>query len=272
MKLAAITLACLCAFSTSSHADPLNAERSASVQGDAPAGAAADSMLVGVGLAYVPEYTGSDKSRLLPLPVFERNFSNGAFISTLRGIGIAHTLADINVSAALSYGGTRIDHKRNIFSGSNDLRGMGDIDGALQAVFNASYRFDAIGVSVGSTQNLSQRSHGATYTLGSSLKLHASPTDQLSLGLSADYGDRKYMQTYFGVTSEQSQRSGYRRYDAKAGFTNVGATLTWNHVIDPHWSVLGVAGLKHLTADAADSPLTKRSTSPVLMTSLIYKF
>ncbi len=268
MKLAAITLACLCAVCASSHADPLNAERSATVASGSPL----DYTLVGAGLGYVPEYAGSDKGRVLPLPVFERSFSNGAFISSLRGIGIAHTLADVNVSAALSYGGTRIDHKRNIFSGSDQLRGMGDIDGAVQAVLNASYRFDAIGVSLGTTQNLNRREHGATYTLGSSLQLHASPTDQLSLGLSADYGDRKYVQTYFGVTPEQSQRSGYRRYSAKAGFTNLGATLTWNHVIDSHWSVLGVAGVKHLTGDAADSPLTKRSTSPMLLTSLIYKF
>lgn len=268
MKLSALTLACLCAISASSHADPLNADRSAAASGATPR----DYTLVGAGLAYVPEYTGSDKSRVLPLPVFERSFSNGAFISTLRGIGIAHTLADVNLSAALSYGGTRPDHKRNIFSGSDQLRGMGDIDGAVQAVLNASYRFDAIGVSLGTTQNLNRRDHGATYTLGSSLQLHATPTDQISLGLSADYGDRKYVQTYFGVTPEQSQRSGYRRYSAKAGFTNIGATLTWNHVIDAHWSVLGVAGLKQLTGDAADSPLTKRSTSPMLLTSLIYKF
>ncbi|MTW32387.1 MipA/OmpV family protein [Pseudoduganella danionis] len=271
MKPVAITLATLCAISALSlpcHADPL---ASANTE-DRPAAASQDSMRLGVGLAYIPEYAGAKKSRVVPLPIFERTFSNGMFISSTRGLGIQMAQDNLQLSAALSYGGARADHRRNVFEGSDALKGMGDIDGAAQAVLSASYRFDAISVSLGTTQNLGQRSHGSTYTLGSSLQLMSTPSDQIGLGISAEYGDRKHVQTYFGVTQQQSQNSGYHSFSTKAGFTSVGAAVNWNHVIDKQWSVHTVAGFKTLTGDAADSPLTKRRTAPILLTGLIYSF
>ncbi len=273
MKPVAITFASLCAISALSmpcHADPL-----ASTD-ERPAAAAvttsADTMRLGVGLAYIPEYSGAKNSRLVPLPIFERSFSNGAFISSTRGIGFQTAQDHLQLSAALSYGGTRDDHKRNIFSGSDDLKGMGDIKGALQAVLNASYRFDAISVSLATTQNLTERGHGNTYTLGSSLQLLTTASDQVGLSVSAEYGDRKHVQTYYGVTPRQTLYSGYSTYLTKAGFTSVGAAVNWRHVIDKQWSVLTLAGVKTLTGDAADSPLTKRRSAPMLMTGLIYTF
>ncbi|MYM38056.1 MipA/OmpV family protein [Duganella qianjiadongensis] len=271
MKPVATTFAALCALSALNipcYADPL----AASDPEQNPASSSADSMHLGVGLAYVPEYAGGKKSRVVPLPIFERTFSNGFFISSTRGLGYQMAKDNLQLSAALSYGGARADHKRNIFEGSDALKGMGDIDGAAQAVFNASYRFDAISVSLGTTQNLGQRSHGNTYTLGSSLQLMNTASDQLGLGISAEYGDHKHVQTYFGVTPRQSMYSGYNTFLTKAGFTSVGAAVNWNHVIDKQWSVHTVAGFRTLTGDAADSPLSKRRTAPLLMTGLIYSF
>jgi outer membrane scaffolding protein for murein synthesis (MipA/OmpV family) len=43
-------------------------------------------------------------------------------------------------------------------------------------------------------------------------------------------------------------------------------------VLDANWSVHSGLGVTRLTSDAADSPLTKRKTTPMLMTALIYKF
>lgn len=271
MKPVATSLAALCALSALSipcYADPL----AASATQDRPAATSEDSMRLGVGLAYLPEYSGGKKNHVVPLPIFERNFSNGMFISSTRGLGYQTAIDNLQLSAALSYGGARDDHKHNVFSGSDDLKGMGDIRGSAQAVLNASYRFDAISVSFGTTQNLSQRSHGNTYTLGSSLQLVSSATDQVGLGMSAEYGDSKHVQTYYGVTPRQSLYSGYHTYLTKAGFTSVGAAVNWNHVIDKQWSVHTIAGVRHLTGDAADSPIVKRRTAPILMTGLIYSF
>lgn len=269
MRLAiTLAIASLCAISANSYADALDLPSS----NPKTAPAAGDSLTLGAGLAYVPEYTGAKKSRVVPVPYLERTYDNGIFLSTMRGIGYQTDVSGVNLSAALSYGGARADHKRNVFDGSDALKGMGDIQGAAQVVLGASYQLGTVGLSLGTTQNLAHREHGATYTLGASTQLYTTASDQVGLSLSTEYADKKHMQTYFGVTAAQSAASGYKAYTAKGGFSNVTAGVNWNHVLDKNWSVHTALGVSHLTGDAADSPLTKRKTSPVLMTGVAYKF
>ena len=270
MRLAlTISLLSLCAFAGKSQADALDLPSSGEARTTPAAG---DSLMLGAGLAYVPEYAGADKQRVIALPFLERTFDNGAFLSTVRGAGYQTTVEGFKLTAALSYGGGRKDH-RSTFSGSNALRGMGDIDGGVQAILGVSYNLGGVGLSLGTTQSLGQRDNGATYTLGASLPLYTSASDQVSLGASAVYGDDKHAQTYFGVTAAQSASAiYYREYRARGGLETVGATVNWNHVIDKNWSVRCAAGLTQLMNDAADSPLTARKTTPTLMTGFIYKF
>ncbi|TFW18001.1 MipA/OmpV family protein [Duganella callida] len=233
---------------------------------------AEDRFSAGGGLAYVPEYAGADKSRFVPLPFLERTWDNGVFASTRRGIGWGTVADGVSLSAALSYDGGREDHKKSYFSGSDALKGMGKIEGAAQAVLSAGYQLGDVGLSFSTNQNLSHREYGATYTLGGSMSLYAGAADQLGLGVSAQYGDRKHAQTWFGVTAEQSARSGYRQHTAGAGFETVTAGLNWMHTLDRNWSVLTMVGVTRLSGDAADSPLTKRKTTPMVVTGISYKF
>jgi outer membrane scaffolding protein for murein synthesis (MipA/OmpV family) len=43
-------------------------------------------------------------------------------------------------------------------------------------------------------------------------------------------------------------------------------------VIDKNWTVHSVIGVSRLASDAADSPLTYRKTTPMLMTAFNYSF
>jgi outer membrane protein len=270
MRLAiTFALASLCAVSGYCRADALDLPDSSSPQTTPGKG---DSLSLGLGVAYVPEYSGSDKTRVVPLPIFERTFDNGAFISSTRGVGFQTTLEGFGLSAALTYGGGRADHKKNAFYGSDALKGMGDIDGAVQAVLGVSYQVGTVGLSLSTTQNLAHREHGATYTIGASMPLYSTASDQVGLGLSAVYGDNKHMQTYYGVTAAQASRTAFKAYTAKAGFENLTAAVSWNHVIDKNWSAHSAVGFTQLSGDAADSPLTKRKTTPMLMTGFSYKF
>ena len=74
------------------------------------------------------------------------------------------------------------------------------------------------------------------------------------------------------VTGAQSARSGYKAYQARSGFETVSAAVSWDHVIDKRWSTHTAVGFTRLLGDAADSPLTKRKTTPMLMTGISYKF
>jgi outer membrane scaffolding protein for murein synthesis (MipA/OmpV family) len=255
-----LTLLSLCAFSAKSFAQE--------------AAAKGDTMLAGIGLAYVPEYAGADKSRVLPLPFLEKTYSNGVFLSTRRGIGYDTALGDFRVSAALGYDGGREDHKESYFSGSDDLIGMGKIKGSALAVLSVGYKVGDVGLSLTTKQNLSHREYGNTYTLGLETPIYTTASDQIGFGAAAEYGDRKRMQTYFGVTAAQSVATGnrYGVYTPGGGLANVSASVNWTHVIDSNWVVRSAVGVNRLTSDAANSPLTKRKTTPMLMTALVYKF
>ena len=256
LKLA-LALTTLCVFAGNSRA------------ADAPAG---DSLMVGLGAAYVPQYAGSDDSRVVPVPFLERSYANGFFIGTRRGLGYQTDVGPVNLSAALAYGGSRDERKRAFAPGSDALKGMGDIDGGMQGVLTASYQLGKVGLSLGTTQALGKRENGSIYTLGASVPLYSGTDDQVGLSAAAVYGDNKHMRTYFGVSDAQSLRSGYRAYRAKAGFATVSAAVSWDHVIDKNWSTHTAVGFARLTGDAADSPLTKRKTTPMLMTGISYKF
>jgi outer membrane protein len=231
-----------------------------------------DSLTAGIGLAYVPEYAGSDKSRVLPLPFLEKTYSNGIFLSTHRGIGYATALGDFKVSAALGYDGGREDHKKNYFSGSDDLKGMGEIKGSALAVLSVGYQLGSVGLNLTTKQNLSHREYGNTYTLGMETPIYSTASDKFSFGAAAEYADRKHMQTYFGVTQQQSTLYRASYTPGGGGFTNVSAGVNWMHVINSDWVVRSALGVNHLTGKAADSPLTQRTNTPMVMTAFIYKF
>ncbi|KQQ45854.1 MltA-interacting MipA family protein [Duganella sp. Leaf126] len=240
--------------------------------GHAAAQAAPEGTLAGVGVGYVPEYTGADDNHLVALPIFDHSFGNGFYASTRRGLGYQTSAAGFGLSAALGYGGRRDEHARNFGAGSDDLRGMGKVHGGALALLTATYQLGTIGLSLGTAQALTERDNGSTYTIGASTPFYRGPRDQWSFNTSAVYGDNKHAQTYYGVTAGQSARSGYGSYRAESGFETIAVGVDWNHAIDARWSVSSAAGLTRLVGDAADSPLTRRKTTPSVTTGLIYKF
>jgi MipA family protein len=235
--------------------------------------AAEPTAVVGAGLAYVPEYSGSDKNRLTPALYAEYNWGNGFFASTMRGIGYAYSIDSIELSAALGYAGGRSDRDRNgVRPGSDDLKGMGDIKNSAIANLGASTRLGEFNVGINAQLALTNRDNGNTYSLHASHPLYKSASDQVGLSMGAVYGDSKHAQTWYGVTAAQKARSGFAAYKAEAGFEKVSLAASWNHVIDKRWSVRSVGGVNMLVGDAADSPLTKKKTAPFVATTVNYSF
>lgn len=232
------------------------------------------STVVGFGAGYVPEYDGAQKRRAIPVLFGEYRNGEGFFVSSMRGIGMEKQAGEFGVSAALSYRGGRKDQRSNSsLFGSDDLKGMGDIPGSAVANLEVSTLL-AGKVKVYGSGNfaLNHRDNGNTFKIGVSPLVYQSNTDQVGLDFSAEYADRKFNQTYFGVTAQQSQKSGYRPYNLKAGFNQLNASIAWNHVIDNHWSVRTMLGVTQMTGDAADSPIVKNKTNPMFISTVNYRF
>lgn len=262
-RLSAAAILLLSVIAPAVHAEKLVA--------DAPAGQSV--MTVGLGAAVVPEYLGSDKGRAVPVIVVDYQHASGFFASTSSGIGYKTKVGPLSLSGALGVAASRSDRDHGLSKGSDALKGMGEIKASAIGAFGIGYEFDGgIGVGLRASMALTHRERGNSYDFGMQAPLLKGEKNQVGMYASATYSDKKNMQAFYGVTAAQSAASGYKRYDTKAGFSRVNLGVNWNHKLNKNWSVNSMAGAVSLLGDAADSPLAKRKTAPVVAVTVNYAF
>lgn len=233
-------------------------------------------LTLGGGVDVAPRYSGSDKSRVSAAQVVDYAMANGFFVSTTRGIGYGNSFGNLDYNAALSYRAGRKDRdvsSDSIASGSDDLRGIGDIKGSAIVVPGLGYRVtDWLTVQLQAEVPVSERDNGEAVHFGIASPLYTSPKNALTLALTGSWGSSKYVQTYYGVNAAQSAASGFARHDAGSGIYAYSLNLDWTHKLTSRWSLLAAAGVTQLTGEAGDSPIVQRKTSPVGSLKVTYSF
>lgn len=233
-------------------------------------------LTLGGGVDVGPRYSGSDKTRVSAAQVVDYSMENGFFIGTTRGIGYGNNIGNLDYSAALSYRTGRKDKdvsSDSIGSGSDELRGMGEIKGSAIVVPGLEYKVtDWLHLQLQAEVPVSERDNGEAVHFGISSPFYTSPKNEVALALTGSWGSDKYMQTYYGVNAAQSAASGFARHDAGAGIYAWSMNLDWTHKLTSRWSVLASAGVTQLTGDAADSPIVQRKTSPTGSLKVTYSF
>ncbi|KLQ28577.1 MipA/OmpV family protein [Enterobacter cloacae complex sp. P12RS] len=235
-----------------------------------------NALTLGGGVDVAPRYSGSDKSRVSAAQVVDYSMANGFFISTTRGIGYGNNIGNLDYNAAVSYRTGRKDKdvsSDSISSGSDYLRGMGDIKGSAIVVPGLGYKVtDWLNLQLQAEIPVSERDNGEAVHFGISSPLYTSSKNAVTLGLTGSWGSGKYMQTYYGVNAAQSAASGFARHDAGAGIYAWSMNLDWTYRLTSRWSVLTSAGVTQLTGDAGDSPIVQRKTSPTGSLKVTYSF
>ena len=77
----------------------------------------------------------------------------------------------------------------------------------------------------------------------------------LSVGVNVTYGNSDYMETYFGVDSDNAARSGLRPFDADGGLRDVRIPIMAIYSLSPSWHIAGGLIYSKLVGDASDSPV-----------------
>ena len=83
----------------------------------------------------------------------------------------------------------------------------------------------------------------------------------LTLGPRLDFGDRRFTDTYFGISAEESADSGLAAFDPGGGLYEAGVVFGARYLINDDWGVEGSAGWGRLMNDAADSPIVTEGGS-----------
>lgn len=221
---------------------------------------------VGGGLSYAPRYEGAAHDRMRFMPLLEASYSNGKlFISPLRGIG--YNFSD---EKDMQYGVRLMPGHNRRQNSDPHLNGMGNIGFTPEAGLFFNQRFAPWYVSSGITTG----SHGSHVELGGGIGLPLSAVDRVRLGVNLIWGDTRYNQTYFGVTSAQSIASGnvLSSYNASAGIKDYALTSNWIHSYNKDWFSSAGLSYKILAGSAKHSPLTQRNAAGSLNFLLGYRF
>jgi MipA family protein len=210
---------------------------------------------LGFGPSAGPAYAGSDDNKVRALPLIQARWRNGFFAGTT-GLGYRWGGTE-PLSGGLRLG---IDPGRDQ-DDSADLRGMGDIPlrPELGAFFN--YKLvPAMTLSGGLRYGSGDDRKGLRGDLALTGMLPISPEQRVLITISTQWANQAAQQSAFGVSAAQSLRSGYAVYTPGAGLRDVGLRLGYGHTISPKLSLMLGLQFTHLLGDAADSPLTRRST------------
>jgi outer membrane scaffolding protein for murein synthesis (MipA/OmpV family) len=167
--------------------------------------------------------------------------------------------------------GLRADSGRQE-SDSDELRGLGDVRRTVRLRLSVSYRLD---------DGWRLRSLAAADALGRGGGLQGdlqvlrdlplSPSLVLNGTVSLGWGNRQYLQAYYGVTPEQAVRSGYPVSTPSAGLRDLSFSLGLRQELGPRWALFGGAGVSRLIGRAADSPLTREPGSWSLSLGMVYR-
>jgi MipA family protein len=156
---------------------------------------------------------------------------------------------------------------------SPELLGTGDIRRTMRGRLSAGYELGQ-GWTAGSSLSTDLLGHhgGSTadFSVGRSMGL--SERTRVGFGVSVTAGDQRYMQSYFGITAGQSQRSHYRMHQAHAGVRDVGASVTARTELGGPWAVFYGANAMRLLGQAATSPLSRTPHIWSLHSGMAYRF
>lgn len=231
------------------------------------------------GAGTVPKYLGSNQQHGvlgLGLSASKGNF----YVGTLPGAGIPGSAAPV---AGLGY---------NFYSGGNcratagvtpsmgrrqsdadRLNGMGDTKVGINAFANASCNTEWLRLNGTVQTDVSGKKHGTSLEVEALARVlsHASGLNVYA-GPGLAWGDSKFNQTQFGVSSAQSSSSSLPAYSAQKGVIAPYLVLGMEMPIDKHWSIN--AGIKagSLRGSAAESPLTQSKTQKAGVVMATYAF
>ena len=227
-------------------------------------------VISGVGTAVQPIYDGSRAYRLRGGPVINVQFKDIAFISTGDGIGynLLHK-PGLQVGVGIAY-----DLGRKERDDYTNLTGMGDKPVSavpkLFASWVVSHDFPLVVRS--DVRHLLRADGGGIADVGVYFPVPgSSPHLAMFIGPSITVADKRFLQDMYGVTSQESARSGHIAYSIRqSGIEAAGLGFSATSTLSRHYLLNVDAAVNHLGHRPADSPLVERASGHVVALSFDY--
>lgn len=223
-------------------------------------------LTLGGGLLIQPEYQGSDKMRIIFLPIAAPIYRKFLYFTPM-GIGTYFPIYKFKIlgKVGLGYDLFKISGERKI-NGLDDVEKGMILDTGL--IFNINKYFNA---------NINARK---VFWGSDSLHIDAKITTKyefeekvtLSLSVMGTFGDKKYMKFKFGITPNQSIISGFPVYDPAPTFKSIAVEIAVKVKIIKGLSLTFSHSEGFLLNDATKSPTTFRIRQPRTLMMINYFF
>jgi MipA family protein len=248
------------------------------------------SFSAGLGIASAPEYEGASKRATSLAPVLDLTYRTNGYGTIGFGAksrGVSWTILDTEAQSfgvSLSASSGRVDNKDGsaFRPGSKRLKGMGEIKASPEfGVFGhmvvgvpiIAEFYKGIGNGKQDAKDFSFKGHGGSrFVLSTELPWKANDALSFSVSPNLVWADKKYTQTFFGVTAAQSARSGFKAFNASGGVKSLGLNLGAQYKIDQQWSAQANLGIDQLRGDAGKSPITQKKAQSSAFAGFTYKF
>ena len=221
--------------------------------------------VVGAAVGMAPDYLGSDDYQVVAAPLFRYTFQGQERYIQLNVTELSVNLLDnpnFVLGPVVNYRPGRDDVDDNVVDKMKKIDDTVDVGVTAGYIWrdpaNPRHRFITsltVYFDAGDVYSGWLAQAGARYWVPVS-----KPVD-LQVGVGATYGNSQYMNTYFGVSSEDAARTGLNRFSADSGFRDVNAQVAGVFHLSMNWH-LG-AGVKYfgLMSDASDSPIVDQRGS-----------
>ncbi|MCW5658541.1 MAG: MipA/OmpV family protein [Burkholderiaceae bacterium] len=234
---------------------------------------------IGPMLIYRPEYQGGAQSTLAATPgVFLRwgrfTITNASGFVTRRDGDVMRGLAAdlVHSERWRANLALRLDHGRAT-KDSSALSGLDDVRRTVRGRLQLSHTLDdGWSASAAASVDLLGRGGGTVVDLGVGRSFPLAPRASWNLGLNASAADRRYTQSYFGVSAAQAADTGYAPYAPGSGWRDLSVSLGARSEFGERW--IGYVGVSQawLMGPARRSPLSQQPSSWAVTGGLAWRF
>jgi len=236
-------------------------------------------VVLGLIVSTGPEYPGAQRQSVGLTPGFflrykrltatnRSGFAPRTTDNVVRGLGLDLTRSEhFTANLGLRFDGGRKESSNAAYAG------LGNVEPTVRARVAGGWQLhDGWRIAASWSLDAFGRGGGNYGDLGFAHDLRRSARTTWSWGASASLGGDRYMQTYFGITPEQSARSGYAVYEPHAGLREIGVFANLRSELSSRWVLLGGVGATRLMGPAAASPLTKKRNGWSANAGLAWRF
>ena len=165
----------------------------------------------------------------------------------------------------------RVDNGRD-FGGDPRFAGLPDVRSTLRwRLSTGSTIGERWSWSSSYDRDFMGRSGGARLLAGLNYRLPITESNYWDLSLGSTWGDRTYLQTTYGISSDTAARTGRSPYGLGSGWENVRASAQYTHVLSDHWVVFGGLDLSRMVSSPARSPLVGRQTTHTISAGIAFR-